>query len=840
MTTKHFIQNDILLPRIKDHGVLVVYDPAQRYRQLCLEMATDKRPVIDATESSIESREQALSALQILGGPNSPLDGMLVYVPAKAPVTEEERQRDPFALYGVCGSVFPAGDGDEYESLCLKAKADYATEIRRVFRDNPNPSFEVIDAIGGGSGWPNLQASLKVESARDILFSLLAPSDQQKESLKTQDAWVAEAKDIFRSCLGMKLLTRGKTWTAITDELWRFILFSEFVFDLPEQLPQGLADVPRAELEARPLVEDVCDRLRNDRRAQGNYIDRAEHIEAELNLKQVCQQITDLGVRDTFPFEERSFFHQAVAALQRDDIDTVRGVLGRHARSVWIGKGECQAQWMLLQAAVCLIEACDDADRQLADNARSQQALIDFYLRSLREVDRMQREFEQATGDYIDTQGDLHQVVAQARSAYRSLAEKIQGLFVKHLETSGWPPTGLLANTDVFDRLVAPKLQESGRKVAYLLVDALRYELGVALEKQLLDDGQVEMQAAFAQLPTVTPVGMASLLPGAGQKLRLAKSGNEMVPMLGETALPTVTQRMGVFRERYGQRFAEVLLDDFNHAKFKLVDAVDLLVIRTTLIDSHLESSPETTLAVIAVSLKRIRVAIHKLRDLGFSEVIIATDHGFFLNAHAEAGDVCAKPFGNWVNLHERSLLGSGTSDGNNFILPTAHLGIRSDFEQIAGPRGMVSYRAGQLYFHGGASLQEAVVPVIVVKLGAEKAKEQQQFEVTIAYKRGANRITTRLPVVEVTVKGSDLFSMGAEVEILLEAHDKKAKVVGEARPGGPVNPATGTITLRSGVTQQVTLKMDLDFEGKFTVKALDPTTLASRASLDLETDYTV
>jgi hypothetical protein len=33
---------------------------------------------------------------------------------------------------------------------------------------------------------------------------------------------------------------------------------------------------------------------------------------------------------------------------------------------------------------------------------------------------------------------------------------------------------------------------------------------------------------------------------------------------------------------------------------------------------------------------------------------------------------------------------------------------------------------------------------------------------------------------------------------------------------------------------------MDPSFEGKFTVKALDPTTSASYASLNLQTDYTV
>lgn len=52
------------------------------------------------------------------------------------------------------------------------------------------------------------------------------------------------------------------------------------------------------------------------------------------------------------------------------------------------------------------------------------------------------------------------------------------------------------------------------------MIDALRYELGVALERQLAEDGQVHLQAALAQLPSVTPVGMASLLPSAGAPLR--------------------------------------------------------------------------------------------------------------------------------------------------------------------------------------------------------------------------------------------------------------------------------------------------------------------------------
>lgn len=45
---------------------------------------------------------------------------------------------------------------------------------------------------------------------------------------------------------------------------------------------------------------------------------------------------------------------------------------------------------------------------------------------------------------------------------------------------------------------------------------------------------------------------------------------------------------------------------------------------------------------------------------------------------------------------------------------------------------------------------------------------------------------------------------------------------------------------LTPGARKQIALRMIPDFAGKFTVKALNPTTLSAYSSLDLETDYSV
>jgi hypothetical protein len=187
-------------------------------------------------------------------------------------------------------------------------------------------------------------------------------------------------------------------------------------------------------------------------------------------------------------------------------------------------------------------------------------------------------------------------------------------------------------------------------------------------------------------------------------------------------------------------------------------------------------------------------------------------------------------------------MLGDGSADGHSLVVSADKVGIRGDLSQVAMPRSMAPYRSGHLYFHGGASLAEAVVPVLIARLGTAGHAELRKVVVELGYKNGAKRITTRLPVIEVIQVYDDMFSQEMSVEILLEAQDSKGNVVGEPRPGGDVNPATRTVTLMPGQRKQIALRMNDEFRGKFKVLALNPTTLAlaSKGSeLVLETDYT-
>ena len=280
-------------------------------------------------------------------------------------------------------------------------------------------------------------------------------------------------------------------------------------------------------------------------------------------------------------------------------------------------------------------------------------------------------------------------------------------------------------------------------------------------------------------------------------------------------------------------------LSDFLKPKApKVATTVNLLVLRTLEIDSQLENNPDSTLPLVPHELKRIRAALHRLRGQGFVEAVIATDHGFFLNTQAGPGDVCDKPKGNWLYSKDRSLLGQGTADAHNAVLPADKVGIRGVACSYACPKSLAPYRAGLRDFHSGASLQELIVPVLVAHLAPVDQECGPSATVSLTYRNKTGKVTSRLVTVDVHVQSGDLFC--PDVELLIEAQDSKGNVVGEARPGEAINPARGTITLKVDQEARVTLKMHGDFEGAFKVKAVHPTTLVEYASLSLKTDYAV
>jgi len=152
--------------------------------------------------------------------------------------------------------------------------------------------------------------------------------------------------------LGQKLKTRGQTRQSVADELWRLLLFSEFVFDSSGDLPASLAAVPCAVPAAQTLVFDTCEELRKHQDHKETYLAKAQQIEDELVLPERSKSIACPGARDTFAFEERYSLRKCVDALITGKLPEARQILTGRQGSIWLSNEERLAEGTVAERAL--------------------------------------------------------------------------------------------------------------------------------------------------------------------------------------------------------------------------------------------------------------------------------------------------------------------------------------------------------------------------------------------------------------------------------------------------------------------------------------------------------
>jgi hypothetical protein len=835
MKVREFIR-DQFKRRLDAGGCLVIYDGEGRYRESAADLAGDACTFIDAGESIIAGRELALTEWLKMAKPakSKQQKQLVIYVPAPKPESDEDKCRDPFQIFALGGAAFPEGDGDNYQALCRRAKPDFAAQIEALFQAGV-PDFDMVDNVGAGKGWPRLRTLLGVESAAEILVAFLSPTEKQMTALDADASWQTEFRGFCADVLGYTIKSKGQKWTTLSSELWRYMLFSEFVFDLPGELPANLRDVPRAAKTFSTLVLAVCKNLRDSERHHARYMEQADHVAGELKLETAMLGIEDLGLLDTFAFEERCFLRVFVKSALAGELGKAQKLSAERRASIWVKHTDRQLAWTIAERALGLMTKADDLTTELESEGKGVAANFDFYAKRGFMLDTLQRSFEQSVADCYGSVDGLDDLIEAARQKYRTFTETMQASFIGAVVSEGWPASGRVRNTEVFDRWVAPALKERGKRIAFFLVDALRYELGIELESLLAKEGACELTPVCAQLPTITPVGMAALMPEADGNLRLTREGDKLVPTLKDKAVVVPKDRLEYVRSIYGDQCDMIDLDELiamnvsPKKKPKLPDTVRLLLVKTTDIDEMGEVNPAKARELMPRALKDIFAGIGKLKKLGFDDVVIATDHGFVLLPGQDAGDTVPKPSGDWLQVKDRCLLGSGSANPSVAVFKRQEVGIRGDFESYAVPRSFGTFSRRVPYFHEGLSLQECVLPVLAVRLKKETDTMPASIEVQISYKAGkSNQVTTRLPLIDVSVFAGDIFE-SSEIELRLEAWGKDAsgaeRIIGEPASSDHVHPATGLVRVKPGQAIKVPIRLEEGFNGSFEVRVYDPET---------------
>lgn len=220
-----------------------------------------------------------------------------------------------------------------------------------------------------------------------------------------------------------------------------------------------------------------------------------------------------------------------------------------------------------------------------------------------------------------------------------------------------------------------------------------------------------------------------------------------------------------------------------------------------------------------------IAAAVRWVISQGFSRVVVTADHEYMMLPEIPAGDVVQSPLGGWLECKRRCRFGSELSGVEGTItLKAGHLGIQGDLEEICLPVGFRVFSDGEGYFNGGLSLQEAVLPVIILRPGQETPHAGEKLEIDIRYR--SERFTSQVIGLKFHLK-SDLF--GTAVRVRIEAYDgagAKAKQEGEAADCEARDKKTRDLTLEAKKETPVPVLIEPDFDGpEIEIRVSDPQT---------------
>ncbi len=830
-----FVRN-LIHDLLDEHRVVVWYDPEGAFSEFINQLALQGCVIVSAIDSRLRARRAAEAAYRLLNeGDGSPeaRNNLLIYIPAARGATPEEQQQDPFEGFSRCGTVFGDQEGEHLPSLAQLALPDRAEGIARLFRES-RPTLALLDTLPSSAQYPLVRQVLGVESPVEVVVAALSVSDSA-EKLERLPGALAELGRLIQTEFGLSP-NPTESWPSMRNRLATYLLVSELAFDLPSGLPEALATVPHAELTYRQRIFDVCDRLRESDAGREVYLQLASQVERDLRLPNMLKQTLSLGSRDTFSSQERLRLQGLVRTATDGDLTSARSLLAADERSVWRRDPERALLWQVVQRCVTFLELAAHAQSYtLANDSRS---LVEVYVAAdgLWKLDRAQRLYEYAVAQCAHDDS-VEPLVQRCRLLYRTVVRRVQTAFQTAVQREGWPPEGMRRQTQTFDSHVTPELALR-HKIAYFLVDSLRYEMGRDLAEALQDLGSISIESAVTVLPTTTPCGMAALLPGADGAYTFVEHRSELVPTVGGTPLPGVNERKALLAERYGDRYLDSTMEDLlsmpQKTLGKRIGQADLLVVRTQDIDA-LGEGPSLYRArrVMSEVISELRTAAIRLASIGFQTLVFAADHGHMLMPEILAGDVLTIPTGTWLLKTRRSLLGqSQVANPGMLYLQAQHMGVVGPVMEYVAATDFKTFWHTAGYFHEGLSLQECIIPVVTAYLSKAQTTIGDE-QVAITYR--SDRFTSSVVGLKITLMS--LFTPSLPIRLdVFDGPGPKAQSVGQAGDCDARDPITGEIKLQSGVETQVPLIIDPDFQGsRVEVRAIDPRTGAVLARLSLK-----
>lgn len=309
-----------------------------------------------------------------------------------------------------------------------------------------------------------------------------------------------------------------------------------------------------------------------------------------------------------------------------------------------------------------------------------------------------------------------------------------------------WKSAALTPQAKFFDQHVAPIVKDGRTKAVVIISDGMRYEVAEELASMIRGENRFDasLSAMLGSLPSYTQLGMASLLPHSSLELT-----EEALPVLAD-GKPThgTANRDKILQTVNGHAIpaAQVLAASGSDLR-ELYKKHQIFYVYHDRIDASGDdaTSERTVFEAAEETLRELLQLVKKWTNANATNILITADHGFLYQDTPleQAYYISEKPQGEVVTkTNRRYVLGRSLKPSPAFMTFTsAQAGLEGDID-IQIPKSIHRIPlpgAGTRYVHGGASLQEIVVPVISVN----KKRKSDVRSVNVDLMPETDKITT-------------------------------------------------------------------------------------------------
>ncbi len=380
------------------------------------------------------------------------------------------------------------------------------------------------------------------------------------------------------------------------------------------------------------------------------------------------------------------------------------------------------------------------------------ESYVSYYYR----VDQAYRHFRMAFDQAPDL--DAIAISNDLEADYVRFQLNLGAAWQRQLNTmNAWRIPNVADQQDFFLNKVENGFLKSGKKVAVIISDALRYEVAEEFTRRIDTENRftASVNAQLGVLPSYTQLGMAALLPHERITFNTKSShalDNGLV-LVDDHASSGTGNRDAILQTRNGHTIqAKDLLAMNTGEARELVKSCDVLYIYHDEIDKEGDKGDEDKVFGACESTINTLITIaRKLTNANVNNILVTADHGFlYQRSELDAGEwLSEQPHGDAVWMRKRRFTtGAHLIPNDAFMTFTAQqVGLANPPEEgvtIQLPNSILRLRHqgdGVKYVHGGASLQEVVVPVVSINKGRSASGDRRAVNFTIL--QSTNLITT-------------------------------------------------------------------------------------------------